>query len=213
MNARTVMIGCALALLAPGAARASDPVGVYAIVGKVAFEPSPDKATRVRICGTFAMAVANSGGRYSAPQDGYLYYQCRAGEEAACRMQWQDIQKAMDKGSCIGFGDRYAQGGNGRVRTQAPPQDPDTYPLGIGVVPMPHQVMESLEACRSLMGRQTMHAACNSDPGPGPGPGTPPVTNPPTSAGSGCAMAGTSAPVSLLPLLLLGLAVRVRARA
>lgn len=134
-----------------GVARASDPVGVYAVVKKVAYEGDPNAPSAVRICGAFALSNINNGAYFNAAS-GYLYYNCRAGEEAMCRMQWKEIAATADK-TCVAFGARRQSGGqenkNGTVRTDLPPQSPDTYPIALGVVAMP-MTAEGPVQCQTL---------------------------------------------------------------
>jgi hypothetical protein len=55
-------------------AEASDPVGIYAIVEKVVFEPNDQAPERIQVWGAFALSDAQHGDGYLAPQRGYLYY-------------------------------------------------------------------------------------------------------------------------------------------
>ena len=41
---------------------------------------------------------------YTEPKCGKMYFECPAGEEGLCRMQWQDVRNAVGKGYCAGFG-------------------------------------------------------------------------------------------------------------
>lgn len=175
------------ALACGGAAHASDPIGVYSIVGKVVLEPSAAAPERIRICGAFAKAIPMSGGKYSSPESGYYYYKCDPAQLALCRAAFADIAKAAGGGSCIGFGERYGQ--NGTLRSTLPIGDADLFPQGIGVVKMPSGDLESMAACQQLQGRPTMHDACK-DPEPADmaSPQNPPP-NPPKASG-GCSAMG-----------------------
>src|SRR5438034_6084567 len=64
-----------LALFGVGAGRAlaSDPVGIYALVDKVVFEPNETNPERIQIWGGFAIAEGY-GYTYKNAQRGYLYY-------------------------------------------------------------------------------------------------------------------------------------------
>lgn len=149
-------------LLLGGVAHASDPVGVYAVVKKVAYEGDPNAPSAVRICGAFALSNINNGS-YFNPASGYLYYNCRAGEEAMCRMQWKEITATADK-SCVAFGARRQNGGvenkNGTVRTDLPPQSPDPYPIALGVVAMPMNA-EGPTQCQALAKIAVTPTACD----------------------------------------------------
>src|SRR5262245_43159473 len=70
---------CGVLLVAAAAATragASFPVGVYAIVDKVVFEPAEAEAQRVQIWGVFALWEDGEATGYRAPQRGFLYYTC-----------------------------------------------------------------------------------------------------------------------------------------
>jgi hypothetical protein len=113
--------------------RASDFVGVYAVVDKVTLEPSDAAAERVQIWGAFAMADDKPGSTYGPAERGYLYYSCPAGQESVCRKEWSDIKSVAGKSTAIGFGQRYKP--RGRVRkADDKPASPDLYPIQMGVV-------------------------------------------------------------------------------
>jgi hypothetical protein len=67
------------ATLCIGIAHASGPIGVYALVDKVTFEPNSDKPEHVRISGIFIAAeeTPDNSTVYSAPQRGYPISSCR----------------------------------------------------------------------------------------------------------------------------------------
>ena len=115
------------------ALRASDMVGVYAVVEKVTLEPSDTAPQRIQIWGAFALSDQKSGSTYLPAQRGYLYYSCPEGQESTCRKEWSDLKSVAGKTTGIGFGYRY--GANGRVRTaENKPANPDPYPIHMGVV-------------------------------------------------------------------------------
>src|SRR5688500_7407456 len=87
--------------------RASDFVGVYAVVGKVVLEPSDAAAERIQIWGAFALSDGQRGSNYGPAQRGYLYYTCPAGQEAVCRREWADLKSVAGKDTGVGFGQRY----------------------------------------------------------------------------------------------------------
>lgn len=217
----SILVGMGLCMALAGGARASDQVGIYARIGKVVFEPdngSPDTATRVRICGAFLLGGGD--GQYAGPKSGYLYYQCAAGQEAMCRMQWKEISAHTGNTTCIGFSNRRQTPGeamnNSKVRTDLPPTGPDTYPIVMGVIAMPN--LGSEQDCMKLNGQETMHAACDApapadmsqpaapqDMATGSGPPPPPKT--------GCvALPGAAAPGGGAVLLILLGALGARRR-
>ncbi len=113
--------------------RASDMVGVYAVVEKVLLEPSDAAAQRVQIWGAFALSDQKSGSSYGAAQRGYLYYTCPAGQETVCRKEWKDLEAVAGKDTGVGFGARYKP--TGRIRkADEKPASPDVYPIERGVL-------------------------------------------------------------------------------
>ena len=95
----------ALLLLASGA-RASDPVGVYAVLDRVEVEPSTGEPDRVRIWGVFALADKTTR-EYMPPVRGMIY--CKLPKEKAelARREWKDLQKLAGSKQCVGLGSRY----------------------------------------------------------------------------------------------------------
>ncbi len=126
-------VGVAVLFGAAGVARASDPVGVYARIDKVVFEPGgAEEPVRVQVWGTFMLADRERGGdAYHKPARGYLYYTVAQGKEEQCRHAWNDLKKSAGKG-CVAFGSRY--GKVGRVRKVGDkPKDPVPFPVAAGV--------------------------------------------------------------------------------
>ncbi len=120
----TLVLACALG-------RASDPVGIYAVVDKVMFEPSDGPAERVVVSGVFCLAV-NGGDKYTEPQRGFLYYTLVKDKDELCRKEWADFKKVAGSGQCIAFGSRYGRKGTVR-KPGSDLKDADVYPLGFGV--------------------------------------------------------------------------------
>jgi hypothetical protein len=122
-----------IAALATEVLRASDPIGVYAIVDKVVVEPSSGPPQRIQIWGAFALAQPDHPDDYGAAQRGYLYFTCPQGQAEVCRSEWSDVQSVAGKATGIGFGARRLN--NGRVRkADEKPASPDEYPIRMGVV-------------------------------------------------------------------------------
>jgi len=67
-----LMAGIAVALCA-GAARASGPIAVYALIDSVDLEPNADEPERVRLSGVSITATERTN-QYSAPQRGYVFF-------------------------------------------------------------------------------------------------------------------------------------------
>ena len=119
--------------LATDVLRASDPIGVYAIVDRVVVEPSSGPPQRIQIWGAFAIAQPENPDDYGAAQRGYLYFSCPQGQAEVCRSEWSDVQSVAGKSVGIGFGARRLN--NGRVRkADDRPASPDEYPIRMGVV-------------------------------------------------------------------------------
>jgi hypothetical protein len=131
------LAGLALLLAWGAAARASDPLGAYAVADKVVLEPSEGSPTQIQIWGTFVLN--QKGGRtHTAPAYGYLYYKLDSDNAEACRKEWADWKKEAGTGSVIGFGSNYNLGKLGKVHPAAEkPENPAVYPLGNGLVKIP----------------------------------------------------------------------------
>jgi hypothetical protein len=112
------------------AAIASDPVGVYAVIERVEFEPNAAQPERVRLYGWFAMAdVANR--EYREPQHGWLCYSLPAEEQDLCRREWKDMEDVAGSGRCVAFGVRHRE--LGKVAKKKEALSPVPYPLASGL--------------------------------------------------------------------------------
>ncbi len=142
--AATLVAGLALTAVS---VRASDPVGIYAVVKKVVFEPNDTEPTRVQVWGAFTMsrtplAVDGGGGPgYTDVMTGYLYYAVPADASAAVvqrnkliTIEWMDLKAVAGTHEVVGFAGR--RGPLGRVRPASEaPRDPDAYPpQNIGII-------------------------------------------------------------------------------
>jgi hypothetical protein len=148
-------IGFAMAVVLAGCAQsalASDPVGIYAIVTKVVFEPSESAPERIQIWGTFSVAE-KSGQAYTTPEQGYLYFQLPKEKSEAAQREWKDLASLAGKNEAVGFAARYKEKGKVRKSTEKP-AGPDIYPLGFGLTriqtpPANHTALQRLfEAAR-----------------------------------------------------------------
>jgi hypothetical protein len=133
---RTKLVAAAVALVAlASAARASDPVGVYALIDKVVLEPKESNAERVQIWGVFAFAAKGNPDQYTDPAYGYLYCELPGEKADQAKLEWADLWKIAGKGQCVALGNRYAKEGQPRLRPAAEkPQKPDPYPVAGGLV-------------------------------------------------------------------------------
>jgi hypothetical protein len=129
---------------------ASGPVGIYAAISKVEFEPSEAAAERVKIWGAFSLVEGgiNVGLSASAPRRGYLYFSMPAGSSTAqrevIRKEWADFKSVAGRGQVVAFGDWASTGG--RLLTTAGGPDlrvldesdvlsfPSPYSVNTGVV-------------------------------------------------------------------------------
>ena len=112
--------------------RASDFVGVYAVIEKVVLEPSEAAPERIQIRGAFAFSDGKRGSGYGEAQRGYLYYSCPAAQLTLCRKEWADLQTVAGKNVGVGFGGRYIPTGRVRKADEAP-ASPDVYPIERGI--------------------------------------------------------------------------------
>ena len=113
-------------------ARASDPIGIYALPEKVVLEPNETHPERIQIWGAFALAKPGNGSDYDSARRGYLYYKLNAEKKEACLKEWADLKSTAGTGQCLGLGSRYQEKGTIRDAA-AKPKDPDTYPVAFGV--------------------------------------------------------------------------------
>lgn len=120
-------------LLSAGATRglASDPVGIYALVDQVVFEPNETHPERIQIRGAFAIAEGY-GYTYKNAERGYLYYKLNPDKPKACRNEWADLKSVAGTGQIVAFGSRYGEKGTLRKK-DAKPENPDAYPVAMGL--------------------------------------------------------------------------------
>src|SRR6266702_2245231 len=114
-----------------GRALASDPVGIYALVDKVVFEPNETHPERVQVWGAFAIAEGY-GYTYKNAERGYLYYKVNSDNPTACRNEWADLKAVAGTGQIVAFGSRYGEKGTLRKKEKKP-ENPDDYPVAMGM--------------------------------------------------------------------------------
>jgi hypothetical protein len=129
-----------------GVVHASGPLGVYALVDKVTFEPNAEKPERIRISGVFIAAkeTPDNSTVYGEPQRGYLYLALprdkadvaqRELNDALARREWSDLKSLAGTRQVVGFGTSWFN----RVHVRKADEDaknPDVYPMGNGLVKM-----------------------------------------------------------------------------
>jgi hypothetical protein len=129
---QTGLLAIVLGLLVGTAfeARASDPVGIYAIVDKVVFEPSDAAPERVQVWGAFAIAKGR-GETYEPAERGYMYFKLGS-EPEVTRKEWADLKAVAGSGQIVGLGFRHSPKGTVR-KAEAKPESPDAHPKGMGL--------------------------------------------------------------------------------
>jgi hypothetical protein len=130
---RLTLLVLLLALAGLGASRAlaSDPVGIYALVDKVVFEPNETNPERIQVWGAFAIAEG-SGYTYKNAERGYLYFKLNPDKTSLCRNEWADLKSVAGTGQIVAFASRYGDKGTLR-RKDAKPEKPDVYPVAMGL--------------------------------------------------------------------------------
>jgi tryptophan synthase alpha subunit len=129
-----------------GVVHASGPIGVYALVDKVTFEPNAEKPERIRISGVFITAkeTPDNSTAYGEPQRGYLYLALSKTKadlaqqelnDGLARREWADLKSIAGTRQVVGFGSSW--GTKVQVRKSAgDAKVPDVYPMGNGLVKM-----------------------------------------------------------------------------
>lgn len=113
---------------APQVAQASMPMGVWATIDSVTYEPSAAAPERVRIVGVFVLSSSYTEWNKN-PTAGQLYYQCPKGKEATCKMEWQEIAKKVgSKTGCLGWSGEAAAKPK-LYGCSDKPMTPDDYPI------------------------------------------------------------------------------------
>ena len=101
----------AMAVLLSSPLHASGPLGVYAVVEKVVFEPTEANATRILVWGSFALFEPTDGSVTRAVR-GYMYFSLptqsnprRPNEPEMARREWSDLKAVAGTGQAVGFGE------------------------------------------------------------------------------------------------------------
>lgn len=130
-TALAVAVAVTVSAVDGGVARASTPNAIYVYPSRVDLLPDEASATQVVIHGAFFFWMKDFS--YGAPACGYMYFQCPAGSEAMCRMQWKDIKNTIGGTTCAGFGPQQMTTTATLRAPGTPLAKPDTWDLGIGV--------------------------------------------------------------------------------
>lgn len=88
---------------------ASGPVGVFAVIEKVAFEPNEQAPERIKLWGAFVFADGGiqASGTTATAARGYLYFRMPAATEAPTqnvRTEWSDLKAMAGTGQAVAFG-------------------------------------------------------------------------------------------------------------
>jgi len=150
-----IRLGMILVLLICGMAgslRASDPIGIYAIIDKVSLLPSEQSAQTIQISGVFSLAEGR-GEAYSKPQHGYLFFTVDPEKPDVTRKEWADLKSIAGSGKAIGFGSRYPKKKPTVRKTDQSAKDPDPYPLGWGIRKITDSSYEPVKALFDAAGK------------------------------------------------------------
>ena len=93
---RLLALATALGLL--GLARpaaASSALSIFVVPTLVELLPNEEAPDRVVLHGAFLRLVGDPNPNYVGPDCGVIYFRCAAGQEALCRMQWNELQRAI----------------------------------------------------------------------------------------------------------------------
>jgi hypothetical protein len=126
----------AFAMLASASrAAASDPFTTYVVPSLVEMQPTEEAATRVVIHGAFFHLTSGTDFTYSDAKCGVMYFQCVAGQEAMCRMQWKELEAAIATTPtlCRGFGNKQVVTTATMYVEGQPLGTPDPWDLGMGI--------------------------------------------------------------------------------
>lgn len=128
------------AMLVVTPVKASDPVGVYALIDRVVFEPNEATPKVVQVWGAFAIAVTPAvrpyklEDGYGKVQKGFLSFTCPAGKMTVCSAEWADLKSVAGTDDVVGFGTRWNQRPPRVRQANESGAAPDSYETNIGVV-------------------------------------------------------------------------------
>jgi hypothetical protein len=97
-------------LFTAGVLMASGPVGVYAVLEKVVFEPNEANAERIQLWGAFAFVDGgiSINAATDKPQRGYLYFylpdSATEAEMKIARTEWADLKAVAGTAQVVAFG-------------------------------------------------------------------------------------------------------------
>ena len=130
---------------------ASGPVGIYAVIERVIFEPNEQSPERIQVWGAFEYVEGGLSrpGATTAPQRGYLYFTLPSGNaQAVAKTEWSDLKAVAGTGQAVGFGSWFYSGlfnslplhTEARIRPQSEaPAGPIVYITNAGIVKLNEQ--------------------------------------------------------------------------
>jgi hypothetical protein len=108
-SAKIILTAASLLALSLGL-QASGPVGMYAVLERVSFEPNEAAAERIQIWGAFSYVQGGISKPFatSAPQRGSMYFRTPANatnaQKQMIRREWADLKAVAGTGQAIAFG-------------------------------------------------------------------------------------------------------------
>lgn len=103
---QTYVLGACLLWLSSHAV-ASGPLGICAVIERIAFEPNAEAAERIQVVGAFAFYdgdVSQPRG-FTSPVRGYMYFGLPTdGEAELARREWADLASVAGTGEAVAFG-------------------------------------------------------------------------------------------------------------
>jgi hypothetical protein len=124
---RFVILAFVLVIITSLSVSASGPVGMFAVIEKVIFEPNDQSPERIQLWGAFAFVAGGVRGEFTAPpQRGYLYFSMAPSnsqsQRETTRKEWADFNAVAGTGQGVAFGDWFYVGA-----FLGPGDQPDAY--------------------------------------------------------------------------------------
>jgi hypothetical protein len=117
---------------------ASGPVGVYALIDKIALEPNADHPDRIRISGVFILSSVPDGcgppsnpcaTSYSSAQRGYLYCSLPGQDNGQALREWADLKSVAGTHQVVGFGSGWFRNDLKVHKTGEQAESPQDWPI------------------------------------------------------------------------------------
>jgi hypothetical protein len=152
---RIVLLAFTLLIVTTMNVSSSGPVGMFAVIERVVFEPNEQAPERIQLWGAFAFVAGGIQGSFTAPaQRGYLYFAMVPSysqqQRENTKKEWADLKAVAGTGQGVAFGDWFytgafteannggvyaTNGGSVKVNSAAPVKTaPIPYSLNTGVV-------------------------------------------------------------------------------